>query len=338
MKIDFLGLPLQERRIYFTQAAIRRNLSPVILEKDFWVCWLLGLLFESKFSDSLVFKGGTSLSKVFGVIDRFSEDIDLSLSPEFLGLPDAGTTRNQANKWMNKAEQACCTAVEAQILPYLETVATESIGSVVATRFEYIIDPSTQSPVILFHYPSTQPSGFDYIKRYVKLEFGSLTDQQPTGHHPIRPWIADELPNAFEDWACDVVALELDRTFWEKATILHAEYHRPANKATPDRFSRHYADTAALADHPKVKEAQVNNSLRDRVVEWKSHFFGSSWANYNQAKPGSFRLVPSAERKSALRRDYQAMRDMYLVEPPDFDVVIEKLTLMENRINRVDYA
>ncbi|MFM7930229.1 MAG: nucleotidyl transferase AbiEii/AbiGii toxin family protein, partial [Pirellula sp.] len=131
-------------------------------------------------------------------------------------------------------------------LPYLETVATESIGSAVATRFEYIIDPATQSPVILFHYPSTQPFGFDYIKRYVKLEFGSLTDQQPTGHHPIRPWIADELPNAFEDWGCDVVALELDRTFWEKATILHAEYHRPANKATPDRFSRHYADTAAL--------------------------------------------------------------------------------------------
>ena len=162
MKIDFLGLPHQERLIYFTQAAIRQNLSPVILEKDFWVCWLLGLLFESKFSDSLVFKGGTSLSKVFGVI--------------------------------------------------------------------------------------------------------------------------------------------------------------------------------ALADHPKAKEAQCNDSLRDRVVEWKSHFFGSSWANYKQAKPGSFRLVPSTERKSALRRDYQAMRDMYLVESPDFDVVIEKLTLLENRINRVDHA
>src|SRR6478736_4384302 len=104
MKLAFLELPAEERRLYIEQAAIRRNVSSVILEKDFWVCWLLGILFESEFAKHLVFKGGTSLSKVFGVIDRFSEDIDLSLSPAFLNLPDAGTSRNQAHKWMTRAE------------------------------------------------------------------------------------------------------------------------------------------------------------------------------------------------------------------------------------------
>lgn len=102
MMLGFLKLPEQERRLYIEQAAVRRNLSPVILEKDFWVCWLLGILFRSDFADSLVFKGGTSLSKVFGIINRFSEDIDLSLSPAFLELPEVGTSRNQANKWMTK--------------------------------------------------------------------------------------------------------------------------------------------------------------------------------------------------------------------------------------------
>ena len=102
MKLKFLDLPADERRLYLEQAALRRNVSAVLLEKDFWVCWLLGILFASEFADSLVFKGGTSLSKVFGVIDRFSEDIDLSLSPEFLHLPEAGTSRNQANKWMTE--------------------------------------------------------------------------------------------------------------------------------------------------------------------------------------------------------------------------------------------
>lgn len=97
MRLGFLGLPPDERRLYIEQAAFRRNMSPVMLEKDFWVCWLLGILFESEFAGSLVFKGGTSLSKVFGVIERFSEDIDLSLSPAFLKLPEAGTSRNQAN-------------------------------------------------------------------------------------------------------------------------------------------------------------------------------------------------------------------------------------------------
>ncbi len=110
MKLNFLDLPADERRLYLEQAALRRNVSAVLLEKDFWVCWLLGILFESEFADSLVFKGGTSLSKVFGVIERFSEDIDLSLSPEFLHLPEAGTSRNQANKWMTNAEAACASS------------------------------------------------------------------------------------------------------------------------------------------------------------------------------------------------------------------------------------
>src|SRR3989304_7637741 len=111
MKLDFFKLPSDERHLYIEQAAIQRNLSPVIIEKDFFVCWLLNILFESEFADSLVFKGGTSLSKVFGAINRFSEDIDLSLSPEFLQLPGAGTSRNQANKWMQNAEAACGHAV-----------------------------------------------------------------------------------------------------------------------------------------------------------------------------------------------------------------------------------
>ena len=310
MKLGFLELPPDERRLYIAQAATRRNVSPVVLEKDFWVCWLLGILFESEFAGSLVFKGGTSLSKVFGVIERFSEDIDLSLSPEFLHLPYAGTSRNHASKWMTKAETMCGAAVRTQIGPAIEEAVEAVLGKGQPAWFEFLTDPQTNSPVLLFHYPSSQPAGFDYLKRSVKLEFGSLTDQQPVGRHPIRPWVADVLPDAFTDWRCEVVALEVERSFWEKATILHTEYHRPAEKPTPDRFSRHYADTAALAKHPAASKAIDHHDLRSRVVVWKSQFFGSSWASYDKAKPGTFRLVPPAERLAALRRDYQAMRDM----------------------------
>ncbi|EAQ81516.1 nucleotidyl transferase AbiEii/AbiGii toxin family protein [Blastopirellula marina] len=335
MKLDFLALPEDERRLYIEQAAVRRSLSPVILEKDFWVCWLLGILFESEFASDLVFKGGTSLSKVFGVIERFSEDIDLSLSPTFLNLPEAGTSRNQANKWMAKAEAACGVAVEDQIAPVLEAAVTRVLGERDQIWFEFLTDPGTHSPVLLFHYPSTQPAGFEYLKRSVKLEFGSLTDQQPTGRHPVRPWIAEVLPDAFSDWKCEVVALEVERSFWEKATILHTEYHRPADKPTPDRFSRHYADTAALAKHPTASKAVDDHELRSRVVQWKSRFFGSSWANYDQAKPGTFRLVPPSERLSAIQRDYQAMLDMYLSDPMTFDEILTVLAELERRINQL---
>ncbi len=334
MKLGFLALPADERRLYIEQAAARRNVSPVILEKDFWVCWLLGILFESQFAGSMVFKGGTSLSKVFGVIDRFSEDIDLSLSPTFLQLPEAGTSRNQANKWMTRAEAACEAAVQSQIGPEMEAAVAGVLGKSERAWFEFLTDANTNSPVLLFHYPSSQPGGLDYLRRSVKLELGSLTDQQPVGRHPIRPWLADVLPESFPDWRCEVIALEVERSFWEKATILHTEYHRPAEKPTPDRFSRHYADTAAMAMHPTSSKAIDQHDLRDRVVDWKSQFFGSSWANYGQAKPGTFRLVPQPERQAALRRDYQAMRDMYLTEPTSFDDILVTLTEIEKRINR----
>ena len=325
MKLDFLTLPEDERRLYIEQAAVRRSLSPVVLEKDFWVCWLLGILFKSEFAGDLVFKGGTSLSKVFGAIDRFSEDIDLSVSPAFLNLPEAGTSRNQANKWMTKAEAACGIAVRNKIAPVLEAAVADVLGKREAAWFEFLTDPGTHSPVLLFHYPSTQPAGFEYLKRSVKLEFGSLTDQQPIGRHPVQPWVAEVLPAAFPDWKCEVVALEVERSFWEKATILHTEFHRPADKPTPDRFSRHYADTAALAKHAAASKAVDDHALRNRVAQWKSQFFGSSWANYDQAIPGTFRLVPPPERLPALRRDYQAMRDMYLSEPVNFDDILAAL-------------
>ena len=333
MKLHFLTLPDDERRLYIEQAANARNISPVVLEKDFWVCWLLSILFDSEFADSLVFKGGTSLSKVFGVIDRFSEDIDLSLSPVFLKLPEAGTSRNQANKWMKRAEAACAIAVRDRIGPGLETAVTTAIRQGQTAWFEFVLDPNSNSPVLLFHYPSSQPTGFNYLNRSVKLEFGSLTDQQPCGRHSIRPWVAEVIPTAFDDWRCEVVALELERTFWEKATILHTEYHRPANKPTPDRFSRHYADLASLSKHPAANIAIGLHELRNRVVEWKSRFFGSSWASYGLAKPGTFRLVPPTERLPALRRDYQLMRDMYLGEPASFDEILNDLSKLEQRIN-----
>lgn len=336
MKLGFLALPADERRLYIEQAALRRNVSAVLLEKDFWVCWLLAILFDSEFADALVFKGGTSLSKVFGVIDRFSEDIDLSLSPDFLDLPKAGTSRNQAHKWMQNAEAACGEAVRELIAPALEAAVEAVLGKREGRWFEFLTDPGTNSPVLLFHYPSNQAPGFEYLNRSVKLEFGSLTDQQPVGRHPVQPWIADVLAEAFPDWRCEVTALEVERTFWEKATILHTEYHRPAEKQTPDRFSRHYADTAALARHPVAMRAIDQAGIRERVVAWKGQFFGSSWANYDLAKPGTFRLVPPAERLPALRRDYQAMRDMYLSEPASFEDVLAVLAELERSINETD--
>ncbi len=337
MNLDFLKLDAEQRTRAINEAAVRRAVDPVIMEKDFWVCWMLGVLFQSSFADSLVFKGGTSLSKVFGAINRFSEDIDLSVSTVLLELPEPGDSRNQANKWMTNAEAACTEAARDKFLPGLEQLIGGPLEPLKERSdqqwMEFVVDATSNSPVILFHYPTTQPSGFEYLKRSVKLELGSLTEQRPIGKHPIKPWLADEFSQLFPNWSCEVVALEIERSFWEKATILHAEHHRPEDKPTPDRYSRHYADTAALAKHPDGLRAMALSDVRQKVVDWKARFFGSAWARYDLAVPGSFRLVPAEARVDALRRDYQAMRDMYLSEPPSFDEILMQLAEMEKQIN-----
>jgi hypothetical protein len=166
------------------------------------------------------------------------------------------------------------------------------------------------------------------------MEFGSLTDQRPAGKHEIRPWVAKEFPELLTDFRCELVALEIERSFWEKATILHAEYHRDAAEPIRDRFSRHYADTAAMATRAELTSVLSNNELGQHVANWKSKFFAASWARYDLAKPGTFHLVPPESRKAELQKDYLAMRPMFLNEPPSFTSVLETLIHLESRINR----
>jgi hypothetical protein len=338
----FALMSVEDRLAVLAEAGERLQINPVVLEKDFWVCWMLGLLFgQAKRGEVLVFKGGTALSKAFGIIRRFSEDIDLSVSPATLGISELegeqAKSRRQRDQWMGNLEAACSLWVRQQLQPELE----HSIRAVLGARLrgqdwlDFETDASTHSPMLLFYYPSALAPGADYIRRWVKLEFGSLTDQCPTGTYRVQPWLANILPAPLAEMGCDVVALEPERTFWEKATILHAEYHRDPATPMPGRYSRHYADLAAMANRPEVEIALANYGLRERVVSWKSQFFARSWARYDLAKPGTFRLLPRDERAMELARDYQEMFDMFLDAPPSFKNILDTLRFLENRINGI---
>jgi nucleotidyltransferase AbiEii toxin of type IV toxin-antitoxin system len=341
MKLEFFNRTPDDRATVIREVAARRNISAVMVEKDFWVSWTLAVLFaHPEFSDQLVFKGGTSLSKVFGVIERFSEDIDLSVSPDFVGIKEGWVeepkSRNKRSERMKQLEAACIEKVRERFAPELERIAEEALGKPKAGTqwMEFQIDEDTHSPVVLFHYPSNEPTGFAYLRRSVKMEFGSLTDQKPVGKHRIRPWIAKEFPQLLSDFRCELVALELERTFWEKATILHAEYHRDPVKPIRDRFSRHYADTAAIALRSEIGTVLSNHELRQHVTDWKSRFFPSSWARYDLARPGTFCLVPPESRRAELERDYLAMQPMFLNEPPSFASILKTLSDLQSRINQ----
>lgn len=334
-----MALSTQDRRLAFENAALGLRLSPVVLEKDFWVSWLLGLLFkEQAWAGQLVFKGGTSLSKVFGVIDRFSEDIDLSLQPEFVGADvasfEAMKSRIKRDSAMDEMQRLCAEKVRGLLLPLLETAITQALGVPASGAWlRFAMDAHTKSPVVFFAYPGTQLAGFDYVRQEVKLEFGSLIDQQPTQTHSVGPLVAKSYAGLFADWQCQVLVLALERTFWEKATILHAEFHRPAASVLPDRYARHYFDMVRLLEHPQATEMLANDALRDRVVSWKSRVFPRSWARYDLAQRGSFRLVPPVNRQAALAQDYERMQPMFMSKPPAFVELMDRLGRAEHVLN-----
>lgn len=323
----------------FHEFATRNKIPAYIAEKDFWVCWLLGRIFATaELGNDCVFKGGTSLSKVFKVIDRFSEDIDLAMSPASLGWRETDLDEAPSNtarqKLMKQIENDCAKAVSGHFLSGLE----KAVQSVLGRRknggdwLVYNLETISHSPIITFAYPQSVRPGM-YISSSVKIEFGSLTDQRPTGTHSIEPFIAELSPKLFKDSKVEVVALEIERTFWEKATILHAEYHRPAAQPLRDRFARHYSDFAALWLHPSGRIAGRLLDLLERVRLHKSRFFASKWANYDTAMTGTLRLLPPDSRLPELRRDYAAMEPMFLSKPTSFDEMLEVLRDAETTLN-----
>ncbi|OVE74045.1 hypothetical protein BVX94_01830 [bacterium B17] len=340
--INFAKLPQEERNIYLKEAASRRALRKLIVEKDFWVCFALKMLFEiPEAADKFTFKGGTSLSKAFNAIKRFSEDIDISVDPGWLGFdgsnsPIAAPSGEQFNKRLRNLNQACHDVIDKRIMPLLETKLQEFLGQPVTrkTYLDFNIDKETKSSVLIFNYPTDEKDTEQYIPPRVKFEFGSLAEQCPKGTHFIIPWVAEEFPAEFINPETEVSVLEMERTFWEKATILHAEYHRKEDSPMRNRLSRDYYDVYCLSRHDDGRRAMQNLDLLTSVVKFKQTYFKSSWANYETAKPPTLKLAPPEHRLGELKKDYQEMQEMFLEDPPTFDDIVSHLHAVEKEINK----
>ena len=334
MKDPYLELSPDERRELLNELSLQTGLAPSILEKDFWVCHCLEALFSLPVaSGNLVFKGGTSLSKVYGLIERFSEDIDLSFQRSFLGFadeaqdPERGGSKKEQRRRLERLTETCIHYVREEMLPALDTSLKQRIPD---HDWSMEID-SEDLQTILFHYPSAGVDGLSYIRPSVRIELGARSDHWPAEQRQIRSYLGDQLDKPLG--VANVTVLKAERTFWEKATLLHAEFHRSQEKTLPARYARHYHDLAQMAETDVVARALKDRELRERVVVHKSIYFRSSWANYEQAVPGSFHLIPDEYRMKELERDYQAMLPMFFREPLSFQKVIETLTDLEHRIN-----
>jgi hypothetical protein len=336
----FVSLDAKDKRAYFEVAAANLNIMPQLVEKDFWVCWILKVLFSlPEVGEHLTFKGGTSLSKCFNVIKRFSEDIDISIERPFLSKtkaiePGKDKSNKENQKRLKELQEVCKTKIGEVIVPSLK----QAIAMVLPNKKEWSLVLDEDAPdgqTVLFTFPHAMMSTVEsYVKSSVKLEFGARADHWPVETATIVPYIVN-VPGERVVEGVSVRVLAAERTFWEKATILHMIYHRPAEKNVPPRMSRHYYDIYAMAGSPIYKKALEHISLLKDVAEHKSLFFKDNKAHYEEANPSGLRLLPREDQMSVLKNDYRQMQQMFFEEPPMFDQIIEKLRILEKEINRI---
>jgi hypothetical protein len=334
MKTDdpYLSLSPRERLELLDVASRQSGLAPAILEKDYWVCKTLDALFAlPEFGGHLIFKGGTSLSKAYGLIDRFSEDVDISFHREFLGFgdeldPEAATGKEQARR-IEALQRACQDRIRKNLLPMLREALASLLGG--SPDWSLEIDPQ-DAQTLLFHFPQAGGSGLAYIAPSVRIELGARSDHWPSEHRALRSYLGETLNLAIGQ--AEVRSLAAERTFWEKATLLHAEAHRPLVKPMPSRYARHYHDLARLAASPVSERALADAVLRERVVAHKTVYFRSGRARYDLAHPATFRLIPPESRLAELEADHRAMLPMFFFTPPPIAEVLETLATLESRI------
>jgi len=316
---------IEQRRELFSETAAALGTTPAVVEKDFWVTRTLARLFQDeRLEQVLRFKGGTSLSKVFGVIERFSEDIDLILDWRTVADEDPLAKRSSTK------QQQLNQGINAAAADYIGQQLLEQVRAVLGELCECGIAPN-EPHVINITYPAA--FGDDYLRPEIRLDIGPLAAWTPHQSHTIQSYAAEVFPGVFSAPCCIVPVISAERTFWEKITILHQEAHRPDDRPQPSRYSRHYYDVHRLAATPIAEAALRDIALLQSVVEFKQRFYPRGWARYDLAVPGTLKLVPSDDILDDLARDYRVMQTMIFGETPDFADILISLQHLETAIN-----
>lgn len=333
---DFATLASSERREIIAEAAIGMNREFTIVEKDFWVCWTLRSLFSLPSQHAgMVFKGGTSLSKAYGLIQRFSEDIDVVTDVNFYlahgaGDPDTAQSRTQQLERMAVLDVACAKYVGGDLMDELRWQFAARLGT--REGWELSIDPGDRySHTLLFRYPVSAPDiEHPYIRGLVKIELGWRSTTTPAETRTFKPYLAEHFPVLMKSPDVRCAALLPTRTFWEKVTALHAESFRDE---VPLFFSRHYSDVGEIFQTNLGESAARDLATLDDVRAFKQRYYPAAWARYDLAVPGSLAIVPSNAKIRALISDYREMRMMFLREPPAFEEVLAHLRALEKLVN-----
>lgn len=328
---------MARRREVCEEAQARMRLRAASVEKDFWVCWTLRELFNlPDIGPRLTFKGGTSLSKAWKLIERFSEDIDVVIDRDYLGYggdasPEVASSRKKRRQILDALRESCQAHIKQSLAPAFSARIAQALG---AEGWQLEADPAdADGQTLLFRYPAAFDGG-GYVAPVVKIELDARSDIDPAEAPDIEPYLAQTFPDLLGGSRFPVRTLAARRTFWEKAMLLHEETYRPAEKRRGRFMSRHYYDLWYMIRQGVNEQARTDDGLFERIAAHREVFFRHNWLDYATLRLGALRIVPLPEQRAAWEQDYAAMREsMFFGEAPEFEEILRVVEKFQDRIN-----
>lgn len=336
MPRSYFELPQVGQREILDEAFSETGRSPSVIEKDIWLTLVLQLLFAMPGRKAMAFKGGTSLSKVHGVIKRFSEDVDITVDFRGLGCKHSVTELLElSGAKRRKVSDALIAEVgrytRETVLPYLSG-QLHSYGC--ASQCQLSVSDDGES--IHIYYPAVATDAKGYLRDHVLVEFGGRNIIDPNEVHSIQPDIADLFESIAFPKAEQVVVLSPARTFWEKVTLIHAQCNKPISEGK-DRISRHWYDLSMLLQHEVGVAAKNDLELLDDVIALKSVFYNSGTSHYGRCVAGELNLIPDGENFARLENDYSAMERSGMLNGHFYPLssIMDDLAALQNHVNQL---
>ncbi len=329
---EWFSLPVEERRIIINQVSEQTGLLPVAIEKDLWVMIALRAIFNTEIGKHLVFKGGTSLSKAWGVIERFSEDIDLAIDRSFFGFKEK-LSRTQ----VKNLRKASCKYVN-EIFQHLLADKLKEQGvqefEINITAFE---ESDTDPLAIELGYKSLVDEQ-KYLQPRILIEISSRSLKEPYENKPLKSLIGEMYSDKeFADKPIEIPTVLPTRTLLEKIFLLHEEFQKPKErKINSHRMTRHLYDISRLMDTEFLEKAIQDKELYQTIISHRTMLTRVSWVDYSTHQYKTVNFIPPKSEIKEWKKDYMAMKEsMFYGETESFENLIKKITKLNKRINLI---
>jgi len=317
-----------EKLVMLQQTAAAKKIVEQAVEKDWWVSTILMALTKTSWADFLQFKGGTSLSKSWRLINRFSEDIDLAISRSFFGLSD--DTAQQRTSIRRKAFHF----VEKTLINELTKILTSN--GIIDFEIKLITENSSAMiATIELRYKSILETIIDYVSPVVKIEFSAMSLDEPYLEQEISTLIHSIYPDIDNEIKCVFKSVLPERTFLEKLFLLHEEYQKDKPRTT--RMSRHLYDLEKIMDTQFAKSALENTDLYEIIISHRKKFNNIQGIDYKTHYPATIQICPPENLISGWKDDYEKLRESFIYDETKktFEELTERMLELTNRIRKI---